>query len=139
MSQTSGYRPEILVVDDESAIADTLAKILNLRGYAAYATYDGKSALEVALLRPPEMLITDVVLPGMNGIELAVSIKRVYPECKVLLFSGQASTTDLMVGADREGHHFNLLTKPVPPEHLLAIVAEELKDNRKRHALCAGS
>ena len=83
------YRKSILVVDDESAIADTIAKILTLSGYAATAAYDGNSALEAALLSPPELLITDVVLPGMNGVELAITIKRVYPDCKILLFSGR--------------------------------------------------
>ena len=58
------YRPVVLVVDDESVIADTLAEILTRSGYTGVAEYDGDSALETALLMPPEMLITDVVLPG---------------------------------------------------------------------------
>jgi CheY-like chemotaxis protein len=136
-SHASEYRPRILVVDDQSAIADTVVKILNLSGYAAIAAYDGDDALEVALLQPPEMLITDVVMPGMNGIELAVTIKRIYPDCKILLFSGQASTSDLMGTARRDGHHFTLLNKPVPPEDLLARVAEQLKANRAGRAAAA--
>lgn len=122
-SHASGYRPRVLVVDDESAIADTVAKILTLSGYAAIPAYDGDGALEIALLEPPQLLITDVMLPGMNGIELAITIKRIYPECKILLFSGQASTIDLMASAKREGHQFTLLNKPVPPKDLLAMVA----------------
>jgi CheY-like chemotaxis protein len=121
------HQPCVLVVDDESAIADTIAKILCLSGYSAIAAYDGNSALETALLRPPALLITDVMLPGMNGIELAITIKRVYPDCKILLFSGQASTSDLLASAHRAGHRFTLLTKPVPPRDLLAMVAENLK------------
>jgi len=115
-----------MVVDDELIIADTLAEILSQNGYAAVAAYDGEDALETALVTPPEMLITDVVLPGMNGIELAVTVKRMYPDCKILLFSGQAATTDLLTAAGRAGHHFALLSKPVPPNQLLAIVAEAL-------------
>jgi DNA-binding response OmpR family regulator len=114
------------VVDDESAIADTLAEILTRSGYAAMAAYDGQSALETALLMPPEMLITDVVLPGMSGIELAITMKRVFPDCKILLFSGQASTSDLLASANRAGHHFALLTKPVHPTDLLSRVSETL-------------
>lgn len=121
------YRPSVLVVDDESVIADTLTEILNRSGYAAVATYDGESALESALLKPPEMLITDVVLPGMNGIELAIQIKRIFPDCKTLLFSGQASTTDLLASANSAGHHFTLLSKPVHPKDLLAWVSQSLK------------
>jgi CheY-like chemotaxis protein len=75
----AGHRPVVLVVDDESVIADTLAEILSRSGYAGVAEYDADSALETALLTPPEMLITDVVLPGMTGIELAISVRRIYP------------------------------------------------------------
>ena len=120
-------RPRVLVVDDETSIADTTATILSLSGYAAMAAYDGNDALEAALLAPPHLVITDVVLPGMNGIELAITIQRVYPECQILLFSGQASTVDLMAAAGCAGHHFTLLSKPVPPERLLAAVKEKLR------------
>lgn len=123
----SEYRPSVLVVDDESVIADTLAEILRRSGYAAVAAYDAAGALETALLKPPEMLITDVVLPGMNGIELAIQIKRIFPDCKTLLFSGQASTSDLLASANQAGHHFTLLSKPVHPKDLLAWVTQSLK------------
>jgi DNA-binding response OmpR family regulator len=106
-------RPVVLVVDDESAIADTLSEILTLSGYAAMPAYDGEEALETALLMPPELLITDVMLPGMSGIELAISIRRIFPDCRVLLFSGQAATSEL-------------LNKPVYPTDLLRRVSESL-------------
>ncbi len=129
LSRANESRPRVLVVDDECVIADTLAKVLTLSGYAAIAAYDADGALESALHSPPELLITDVVLPGMNGIQLATTIKRIFPECKILLFSGQASTVDLMAAASREGHRFTLLKKPVPPKDLLALVAEHLGTN----------
>lgn len=129
-SSTNAYRPVVLVVDDESVIADTLAEILNRSGYTGVAEYDGDSALETALLMPPEMLITDVVLPGMSGIELAISVRRIFPDCKIILFSGQASTADLLAAAREEGHHFTLLNKPLHPQDLLNRVSEGFK-NRK--------
>ncbi|HTW61440.1 MAG TPA: response regulator [Terracidiphilus sp.] len=124
---TSAYRPVVLVVDDESAIADTLTEILSRSGYAAMTAYDANDALESALLTPPELLITDVILPGMSGVELAITMRRIFPECKILLFSGQASTADLLASAKREGHHFTLLSKPVHPRDLLACVADSLR------------
>ena len=120
------YRPVVLVVDDESIIADTLAEILTRSGYCGVAAYDGDSALETALLKPPEMLITDVVLPGMSGIELAITLRRVFPECRVILFSGQASTADLLAAAREQGHHFTLLSKPLHPQDLLNRISEDL-------------
>jgi DNA-binding response OmpR family regulator len=114
------HRPVVLVVDDESAIADTLAEILKRTGYAAVPAYDAEEALSTALLMPPELMITDVVLPGMSGIELAIKVRRIFPDCRILLFSGQAATSDLLISANRAGHNFEMLTKPVHPKDLLA-------------------
>jgi CheY-like chemotaxis protein len=120
---TTPVRPVVLVVDDEWIIADTLVAILNRVGYAAVAAYDGESALQNALLIPPAMLITDVVMPGMSGIELAIAVTEVIPDCRILLFSGQAATSDLLEDARIHGHEFTILTKPVHPSDLLAHVS----------------
>jgi CheY-like chemotaxis protein len=117
------YRPVVLVVDDECTIADTLSEILKRSGFNAIAAYDGPSALDVALLNPPQVLITDVFLPGMNGIDLAISMRRIFTDCKVILFSGNAATSPLMASAMRAGHNFVLLTKPVHPADMLAHVS----------------
>lgn len=117
------HRPVVLVVDDECTVADTLTEILIRSGFAAITAYDGASALEAALLNPPEVLITDVILPGMSGIELAITVRRIFPDCRVLLFSGNASTTALLASATRAGHKFQLLTKPVHPAVMLAHVS----------------
>ena len=128
----NGYRPVVLVVDDESVIADTLAEILTRSGYTGVPAYDGDEALETALLMPPEMLITDVVLPGMSGIELAITVRRIFPDCKIILFSGQASTADLLAAARQEGHHFTLLNKPLHPQDLLSRVSENLANRKEQ-------
>lgn len=121
------HRPLVMVVDDESSIADTLAEILSRSGYAAVPSYDAESALEAALLTPPEILITDVVLPGMSGIDLALRVKRIFPDCKIILFSGHASTADLLAAAQSEHRQFVLLNKPIHPADLLARIADHLK------------
>ncbi len=118
------YRPVVLVVDDECAIADTLSEILRRNGYSAKTAYDGASALDIALLSPPEVLLTDVVLPGMSGIELAISMRRIFPDCKVLLISGNAATSSMLASATRAGHNFVLLNKPVHPSDLLAHISD---------------
>jgi CheY-like chemotaxis protein len=128
------HRPVVLVVDDESVIADTLAEILTRSGYTAMPAYDAEDALETALLMPPELLITDVVLPGMSGIELAVTIRRIFPDCRILLFSGQAATADLLASAGHSGHKFELLSKPVHPSELLGWAAESLKKRTPQYA-----
>jgi DNA-binding response OmpR family regulator len=137
-AETDSHRPVVLVVDDESVIADTLAEILNRNGYAAMPAYDGETALESALLVPPELVISDVVLPGMNGIDLAITVRRIFPECRIILFSGQASTSDLLTSAGSRGHHFSLLSKPIHPTDLLTRVTESFIPRRQHAAASAG-
>jgi DNA-binding NtrC family response regulator len=126
LSYKSGRRTRILVVDEESVTADTLAKVLRRNGYATEAAYDGNGALQRALLSPPELVITDVALPGMSGVQLAITIKRVYPDCKILLYSGQASTPELIRSPHWAPYDFTLLSKPVRPKDLLALVEHRL-------------
>ena len=75
-------KPVVLVVDDEAVIADTLAMILENSGMRALVAYDGQSALEIANSVPPDLLLTDVAMPGMNGIDLAIAMRRNLPQCK---------------------------------------------------------
>jgi CheY-like chemotaxis protein len=113
-------KPRVLVVDDEQVIADTLAKILDMNGYDASAVYTGTAAVESARSLQPDLVISDVIMPDMNGIEAAISIRGFLPTCKILLFSGQAATADLLENARAQGHEFEILAKPVHPSDLLA-------------------
>ena len=117
-------RTFILVVDDEKRIADTLALILESKGYVSQAAYDAATALEVCRARTPNLLISDVVMPGMNGVELGIAMGRDFPSCKVLLFSGQAATPAMLEDANAHGHSFELLAKPVHPVELLEKVEQ---------------
>jgi DNA-binding NtrC family response regulator len=114
----------VLVVDDEKRIADTLAAILEFKGYESRAAYDGAAALEMCRARIPDLLITDVVMPGMSGIELGIAVKRECATCHVLLFSGQAATAQMLEDAEACGHRFELLAKPVHPSQLLERVEQ---------------
>jgi CheY-like chemotaxis protein len=110
----------VLVVDDEQVIADTLAKILDLNGYEASAVYTGTAAVESARSLQPDLIISDVIMPDMDGIQAAISIRSFLPDCRILLFSGQAATADLLENARAQGHEFEILGKPVHPSDLLA-------------------
>ncbi len=111
---------KVFVVDDEPIIAKTLAAILVNAGLDAEAFYRPEAALEAAVKSAPNLLITDVVMPGMTGIELAILMRDKCPACKTLLFSGQAATADLLAKAKEEGHDFEILQKPIHPADLLA-------------------
>ena len=113
-------KPRILVADDERVIADSLAMILNQSGFDARAVYSGEKAVELAVTFKPEMLISDVIMAGLSGIEAAIRIRVLFPQVKILLFSGQAATADLLEKARAQGHEFEILSKPVHPQDLLA-------------------
>jgi len=106
----------VLVVDDEQVIADTLAIILNHSGFAAKAVYSGEAAIMQASEWPPAALISDVIMPGITGVQAAAAILRLVPECYVMLFSGHG-TLDI---ASRVGDcNFEILPKPVHPQEIL--------------------
>ncbi|MGA2252355.1 response regulator [Terracidiphilus sp.] len=112
-------RKVVFVVDDERVIADTLALILKQDGYDAKPFYSGESAMREGELSPPQLLISDVAMPGMSGIDLAIYFRRRHPDCKVLLFSGQANTAHLLKKAGGEGYRFEIVSKPIHPADLL--------------------
>ena len=115
---------KIIVVDDEPVIADTLVNILEGEGHDALAVSHGESAVKWAKLVLPDAVISDVIMPGMNGIETAKAIMQSLPNCRIILFSGQAASVDLLAQARTEGYVFEVLPKPINPEKLL----EKLKN-----------
>ena len=121
-------RPVVLIVDDEPLIVESLAAILARSGFRVLKAYNGHAALQVAQRSAPELLITDVAMPGMDGIELAMKMVIANPDCKVLLFSAHASSLDL-TPARRAGYDFPLLAKPVHPKQMLARVMECLEQD----------
>lgn len=110
---------KIIVVDDEPLIADTLVNILTGEGYEAVAVSNGKSAIQWAEMIRPDAVVTDVIMPGMDGIDTAKAIMKLLPNCRIILFSGQAATSGLLAKARAEGCSFEVLTKPINPEILL--------------------
>lgn len=124
MAHPEKDKPLVLIVDDERIIADTLSMILSRSGFSTMTAYDGLEGLEVARSARPDLVISDVMMPGMTGVELAITIAQTIPTCKILLFSGQAATVDLLEKAREAGHTFTTLTKPVHPTDLLKRISE---------------
>jgi len=117
---TEARRVKVLVADDEQVIANTLVMILRQAGFDARAVYSGEEAVEMAQRFQPKLLISDVIMPGITGIEAAIKVRAELPSCKVLLFSGQAATVDLLEKARSRNYNFEILAKPVHPADLLA-------------------
>jgi DNA-binding NtrC family response regulator len=109
----------IIVVDDEPVIASTLAIILRQVGFDVTSFTEPFEALKAAKLEAPDLLISDVVMPELSGVDLAIQMQESCPNCKVLLFSGQSATAGMLDAARANGHNFELLLKPVHPKDLL--------------------
>jgi len=115
----NGYNSRILIVDDEKNIADTLAMVFKIKGHESLAVYSAESAVESIEVFEPDVVISDVIMGKMTGIDLAIYLSRARPDCKVILFSGQTATADLLSEANKKGHELRLLAKPIHPQKLL--------------------
>jgi DNA-binding NtrC family response regulator len=123
----AGSQLRIFVVDDHDVIASSLGMILQfLGGFHATSFTDPYEALRAAQFESPDLLITDVVMPGLSGIDLAIQVLDRCRNCKVLLFSGQSVTASLLESARDRGYEFEVLTKPVHPADLLTRIQRVL-------------
>jgi len=118
--------PRILVVDDERRIADSLTEILEMAGFYVMAAYDGCEAVETAVKFRPDYVLTDVLMPKMNGVELAIAISKMFPATRILLFSGQTGIAEILQDAQKRGFEFELIAKPIHPLQLI----EHLKNGQ---------
>ena len=114
----------VLVVDDDMRIADTTAEVLKLAGFEVEAAYTGDAALQIAASFRPDCLLSDVVMSGMNGVELAQAIQQQHPKTRIVLMTGQAGMSEVLNQADEQGLGFQVLAKPIPPRKLI----EELRN-----------
>jgi DNA-binding NtrC family response regulator len=122
VSPRSGSR--VFVVDDEPVIASSLAAILQMNGFSARFFTCPLEALAAARSESPDLVISDVAMPGISGIDLAIQMRAQYPSCKILLFSGQAATLDLLESAHAQGYDFRVLQKPVHPSEFLSEIGQ---------------
>lgn len=123
-ADSDGPAPRILVVDDEALIADTIVLILNRNGFIAEAAYSGAQAIELARKYCPELVLSDVMMPNVDGVEAAIAIRELCPDTRIVLFSGQAATVEILARARERGHNFELLPKPIHPTQLIKHLRE---------------
>lgn len=111
--------PRVLIVDDEPLIADTIVQILNRNGFIAEAAYGGREAVDAARRITPDLILSDVLMPHLDGVEAAIAIQKFLPDTRIVLFSGQAATVEILARASQRGYHFELLAKPLHPTQLI--------------------
>jgi DNA-binding NtrC family response regulator len=119
--QSEGLR--VLVVDDDIRVADSLAKILSACGHEAVPAYSAEAAMRLAARLTPDAVISDIVMGPVSGIELANHMRENFPNCKVLLISGHATTSDFGQRMLARSSGLQFAPKPVPPDRILEFVA----------------
>jgi CheY-like chemotaxis protein len=122
--QHDRHQRQVMVVDDDALIASTLGVVLTLSGISATAFTDPVEALAAAALDVPDLLISDLHMPGMPGIDFAARVKQMHGQCEVLLLSGSTCFNEAMRGARARGFQVTCLSKPVAPPVLVSVVRQ---------------
>ncbi len=125
----SGDKTKVLLVDDEAEFASTLAERLNLRGFEVSVASSGNEALEFFRDAEVEVVIIDVMMPGMNGMELLRRVKDTKPWTEALLLTGKGATRDGIEGMKLGA--FDYLSKPVDIEYLVEKINSAAKKSRR--------
>lgn len=116
---------KVLLVDDEEEFVSTLAERLEMRNITAFVANDGDTALRIIETQRPPVVVLDVMMPGISGLDVLKQIKSRYPEISVILLTGRGSTKDGIEGM-RLGA-FDYLMKPVKIEGLIQKLGEACK------------
>ena len=115
--------PTILVVDDNRKIVDVLAEYLKAEGFETLAAYDGPSALELAAEHRPDLALVDIMLPGVDGLEITRRLQRT--DTPVILVTARADEIDRLIGLEVGADDY--ITKPFSPREVVARVKAVLR------------
>ena len=121
---------KILVVDDESTIVNTVSAYLEREGFMVRTALDGLAALEIARSFEPDLIVLDIMLPGMDGLDLLNTLRR-DSDVYVLLLTAKTEETDKIVGLTMGADDY--MTKPFRPRELVARVKAILRRERSMH------
>jgi DNA-binding response OmpR family regulator len=116
----NNFRPLTYIVNDETMIAGSLAAILRRNGLHAMAFTDPRRALSQARLIPPQLLVVDLALPAISGVDLAVAMSEIVPNCRFLFLYSSSQAQTLLDRPRRRGYCFELVSKPINPRVLFA-------------------
>ena len=117
--------PNLLVLEDEAALAHLLREALTRSGYAVTTYADGREGLRAAQQAPPDLLLVDVMLPGLDGFAVVRELRRTLPELPVLFLTARSAPADVVRGFEAGGNDY--LKKPFSLDELLLRVRELLR------------
>lgn len=118
----------VLVVDDEPSIVNTICMILDAYGFDAVGVNSGYAAIARVTDFRPDLLLSDIMMPGMNGFETGIEIKKLCPDCRLLFFSGYSNLSGMAQDLKKQGHRFEVLFKPMQPASLIEKIKARLAE-----------
>ena len=119
----------ILLVDDEVEFISTLAERLEIRGIAARVVYDGEAALKAVAENEPQVMVLDVMMPGIKGLDVLQRVKEEHPRVQVILLTGHANMEVALEGMTQGA--FDYLLKPVAINDLIFKIQDAAKKSGK--------
>ena len=133
MSEHDEYRPRILLIDDEDIALSNMSHVLQKEGYEVTACKDGESGLDAMRRERFDLVLTDLNMPGMGGLEVLSRIKRLDADMEVIVLTGNA-TLENAIQALKENGAFDYLTKPFALAELQARLEALLRRGEMKHA-----
>ncbi len=130
-------KSNILVVDDEPVARQSLSEILRLEGYAVNSAPNGQAAVEYVRTHPVEIMVVDLRMPGMDGLEVVQVVNQISPETEVILLTAFGSTESAVQALRLRIHDY--LLKPAPPSQVVASVKKGLVRREARLKARGGS
>ncbi len=130
-------KPNILVVDDEPVARQSLSDILRLEGYAVSAVPNGQAAVEYVRTHPIDLMVVDLRMPGMDGLEVVQVVNQVSPETEIILLTAYGSTESAIQALRLRVHDY--LLKPAAPSQVIASVKKGLARREARLKAKGGS
>ncbi len=127
--ESNKAKPLLMVLDDDNAVRQTWTIIFRQQGYDVVAADSGGAAIQAARDRAPDLLLADIRLPDMTGIEAAKVVKELAPKCHVLLISGDSDSSEALDMARAQGSTFEVLPKPISPPDLIQRIADRLRQH----------
>lgn len=124
---------DILIVDDEQSVAEAFSRFVKFDGHTAHVASSGEDALRLLEQARPDLVVMDVRMPGMNGLETLVEMRRRFPDLYVVIMTA-FGTSQTSIDAIRAGA-FDYLTKPLDLDHLRSVIQKALASQQVRRDL----
>jgi len=121
---------KVLLVDDEQAFVDTLSQRLQMRDLKVHKVYDGEQALSFVKGEEPDVMVLDLKMPGMQGMEVLKEIRKKYPKMQVIILTGHGTDKDEQEARRLGG--FDFLKKPADIDTLVGRIKEAYKEKLER-------